>query len=313
MKKIWLIGTGLMAREYAKVLKDIQVEPIVIGRGKENSELFEKETGYKPYVGGIESFLYTKPPTPDAAIVAVGVEALSSTTHALLNYGVKKILVEKPGVGYAAELDELVKNTEKKQATVFLAYNRRFYSSVKKAKELIQEDGGVTSFHFEFTEWSHTIKDLPKHPTEHQNWFLGNSTHVIDMAFFLGGTPTDICCFISGSLPWHSKSSVFTGAGKTNQNALFSYCANWESPGRWSVEILTKKHRFIFKPLETLQVQEIGSIAINAISLDDELDKKYKPGVYLQTKCFLEDQFSELCSIDQQKKNITIYKKMSNY
>jgi predicted dehydrogenase len=302
-----------MAKEYAKVLKDLSVDFLVIGRGKENSDSFKKETGKNPHIGGIESFINTKPSLPDAVIVAVGIENLSSTTTSLLNYGIKKILVEKPGVGYASELDALVKKAEEKKADVFLAYNRRFYSSVLKAKELIKEDGGVTSFHFEFTEWSHTIKDLPKHPTEHQNWFLGNSTHVIDMAFFLGGNPTEICCFTSGSLPWHTKSSIFTGAGKTTKNALFSYCANWESPGRWSVEMLTKKHRFIFKPLETLQVQEIGSVAINPILLEDELDKKYKPGLYLQTKNFLENNIDELCSINEQKKNIDLYKKMSNY
>ena len=72
------------------------------------------------------------------------------------------------------------------------------------------------------------------------------------------------------------------------KNALFSYHANWEAPGRWSVEILTPKHRLYFKPMETLQIQEIGSVAVNPVQIDDTLDKEFKPGLYLQVKSFLD-------------------------
>ena len=43
---------------------------------------------------------------------------------------------------------------------VWLAYNRRFYEASKKAREIILADGGATSLHFEFTEWSHKIREI---------------------------------------------------------------------------------------------------------------------------------------------------------
>ena len=46
-----------------------------------------------------------------------------------------------------------------------VGFNRRFYSSVLKAKDIIHEDGGVKSFFFEFTEWSHVIAGL-KNPDD---------------------------------------------------------------------------------------------------------------------------------------------------
>lgn len=196
--------------------------------------------------GGIENYLATKPLMPEKVIVAVGIEALSSTTSLLIEHGVKDILLEKPGVGHASEIYPLTEMAEKHSANVLLAYNRRFYSSVLKAQEIIEADGGVQSFSFEFTEWSNIIKGLKKHPAEHNNWFLGNSTHVIDTAFYLGGKPKEIAAFVKGGLSWHPSSSVFAGAGIAEGGALFSYTANWEGPGRWSIDIITKKKSIDF-------------------------------------------------------------------
>jgi predicted dehydrogenase len=317
MKKqtVWLVGTGPMAVEYAKVLKALEMNFITIGRGEANAQKFEQETGNKPVLGGLTAFLGTKPSFPDAVINAVGIQALSETTIQLLNAGVKKILLEKPGIGYVTEMEALLQASKKESANVVLAYNRRFYSSVLKAKEIIRQDGGVTSMQFEFTEWSHTISKLVKTDVEWNNWFLGNSTHVIDTAFFLAGRPKTLSAYVKGqkNLNWHPASSVFTGAGETINGALFSYHANWESPGRWVLELLTAKHRLIFKPMEMLQIQLIGSVQVNPVEIDDALDKQFKPGVYLQTRAFLDGDYSGFCTLAEQNENLKVYKQMSGY
>ena len=313
-KHIWLLGTGLMSSEYAKVLIDLNCEFVAIGRGEENCKIFEQKFNKSTISGGLELFLKSNPKLPSAVIVSVGVESLAQTCHLLLDYGVKKILLEKPGVGYANEIEDVASKCLECEAEIYLAYNRRFYSSVLKAKEIIEQDGGVTSFNFEFTEWSHVISKLKKHKAEHNNWFLGNSTHVIDTAFFMAGEPKNISAFYKGSLDWHPSSSIFAGAGDTVNGALFSYQANWESPGRFVIEVLTKKHRLIFKPLETLQIQKIGSVAVDPVEINDELDRNYKPGLFLQTKSFLESKNDSFISIEGQKRMIReFYLKMSGY
>lgn len=310
---LWLIGTGLMAVEYAKVLKSLGIEFITIGRGAERANSFSEEFDVITHTGGLSEFLKKKPLLPEKVIVAVGIEALTETTLLLLNYGVTDILLEKPGIGYPKEIKSII-NTLPAEANILLAYNRRFYSAVRKARELIAADGGVKSYFFEFTEWSHTIKDLVKDPAEHQNWFLGNSTHVIDTAFFLGGKPTELSAYHTGSLDWHPSSSIFVGAGVSESNALFSYTANWASPGRWSVEMMTSKHRFILKPMEKLFVQEIGSVQITPVELlDENLDIDFKPGIYLQTKAFLENNYTDFCTIEEQFELMETYIKMSGY
>jgi predicted dehydrogenase len=297
---IWLIGTGLMAVEYAKVLKDLNCNIIAIGRGEENCKNFYEQTNIKTISGGLENFLATNPAMPEAVINAVGIESLSSSTILLLDFGIKYMLLEKPGFGYPTELAASVLKANLNNAQIYLAYNRRFYQSTIKALKLIEEDGGVKSFNFEFTEWAHSIALLPKHKAEHENWLYGNSSHLIDLAFYLGGKPKEISAYKSGHLDWHPSGSKYAGAGISSSNALFSYIANWESPGRWNLEICTENLRLIFKPIEKLQIMKKGSVAIEFVEdINYDIDEKYKPGLFLQVQNFLNNDVQNLKSLSE--------------
>lgn len=316
-KKVWIIGVGGIGQEYAKILTSLECEYVAIGRGEESAKKFQDETSHTVETGGLESFLSKQPELPSAAIIAVRIEQLVPMCTALLDYGVKRIFVEKPAIAHLSEINEIDALVDKYKAEVFIAYNRRFYASVLKAEEIIKEDGGVSSFNFEFTEWSHEIATLPFSEKEFQSWLMGNSSHVIDTAFFLGGQPKEIVAFTGGEnkLTWHPTTSIFAGAGVTENGALFNYGANWIAPGRWVIEILTAKHRLYFKPMEQLQIQNIGSVAVNAVEgIDYSLDSKFKPGFYLQTKAFLEGNTDRLCTIKEQKEHIdNYYKQISGY
>ncbi len=305
-----------MAKEYAKVLKKLNVDFDVIGRSRKNSKLFQKEFNINVFSGGLEFFFKRKDLSPYTNVInSSSIDSLKSTTLFLLEKGVENILLEKPGVANSNEIESLFEKSNKyKKANIVLAYNRRFYASVIKAKEIIIEDGGVNSFTFEFTEWGHVIKTYDFSKSILENWFLGNSTHVVDTAFYLGGIPKEMNCFKKGGVDWHPSGSIYTGAGITDSNALFSYHANWEGPGRWFLELLTSKHRLIFKPFETLQIQEIGSVHLKEVDVDYSLEKDFKPGLYKQTKAFLDSDLSEFCSLKDQYFLINnIYGKISGY
>jgi predicted dehydrogenase len=309
---VLLIGAGKMAQDYAKVLKAIGVDFKVIGKSRENAATFEIETGVSVLTGGI---LHVFPELKEKfthAIVATNVESLSEITTYLLKRGIKTILVEKPGALYLNELKDVLTEKGKKNANIYIAYNRRFYSSVIKAKELIQEDGGIRSFTFDFTELSHVIEKLEKPKEVLQQWFYGNSTHVVDLAFYLGGEPKQFSSFISRGLKWHPNASVFTGSGVTKNNVLFSYHANWESPGRWGVNIFTDNYQMIFKPLEELHIQKKGEFVISKVELEDQLDKDFKPGLYRQVEALLSNyQEAPLLSLeDHYERWETFYKKI---
>ena len=313
METIWLVGAGYMAKEYAKVLKALGRELIVIGRGKETAADFEQALKIPVVTGGVEDYIQSGGLVPKHAIITVDAPYLYDVTRKLVDSGVKNLLVEKPGALTIDDIEKLEQMVEQEKSDVYIAYNRRYYSSVLKAEEMIKEDGGCLSFVFEFTEWSHIVKDLKKSEVEKRKWFVANSTHVVDLAFYLGGKPKKIRCFTSGGLDWHPSASIFAGAGVTDTNALFSYHANWAAPGRWGVEVLTAKHRLILRPLEELQVQNLGSVSVEKVELDDNLDKQYKPGLFRQTKSFLEGECSNLKPLCEQADDLKLYYKIAGY
>ncbi len=308
---IWIVGAGGIAIEYAKILKSLGRDFIVIGRGEESAVKFKEATGIEPILGGLENYLKTKPELPEKAINCVRASDLGKTNICLSNYGVKCILSEKPG--FLPDETEAIKNVVMNNGTtIYIAYNRRFYASVFAAEKIIKEDGGLLSFNFEFTEWAHVIEASTSIPeVEKNNLLITNSTHVIDLAFYLGGEPKEMSCYQNGSVGWHTPSN-FAGSGITDKGVLFSYNANWNAPGRWAVELLTAKHRIYLKPMEQLQLQDKGSVKIYPIEIDDQLDKEFKPGFFLETKAFLEEDESRLCTIEQQAKRVnTIFRKIS--
>ncbi|MDD5929226.1 MAG: Gfo/Idh/MocA family oxidoreductase [Spirochaetales bacterium] len=313
LRKVLLVGTGYMGVEHCKVLLSLGIKPVVVGRSRDNCLKFYEKTGIDAFDGGISKYLEKNDCSGFTAIIAVSIDSLAETAILLLNKDVKSILLEKPGAMSKEELKKIQYLAEKKSANVFIAYNRRFYASTLAAQNIIKEDGGVKSFIFEFTEWRSDIESL-KHSKEIKDiWLLANSSHVIDLAFFLGGYPKKMSSYIAGELPWHKRGAIYSGAGISDMGALFSYHANWDAPGRWSIEILTNKRRLIFRPMEKLQIQELNSVTIDYYDLDDEIDKKYKPGLYYQLDAFLNFKVSNLLNLNTYLEHFDIYEKISGY
>lgn len=310
---VWLVGAGGMALDYLKVLRALDCRITVIGRGDESARKFEAQSDYPVISGGLEEFLSARPSVADAAIVAVGVEALAPTTIRLLQAGVRRILLEKPGALNRSQIQALQAEASARSAEVMIAYNRRFFAATLAAQQMIREDGGVQSLNFEFTEWAHVIEGLTKAPGVKEAWLLGNSTHVIDLAFYLGGEAIELQSFTAGSLSWHPSSAVFAGAGRTVNGALFSYQANWGAPGRWGVEILTSQRRLILRPMEALQVMRKGSVVLEPAAIDCALDQAFKPGLHEQTRRFLAGATEGMCSLDEQARQWPLYERIAGY
>lgn len=305
-KGVLLVGTGRMARHYAAVLQALRVPAFALGRNEKRAKAFEQETGIVAQGGGVKSLDWA----PETAIVAVDAEKLAAVAEEVLAVGVKKILLEKPGALTGSELKKLARYAQRAGARVWIAYNRRYLASVLKAQELVKKDGGITSFSFEFNErptQKEAIKKLKAHKAVERKWFLANSTHVVDLAFFLGGWPEKLEGFSAAGPLWAPHPSLFSGGGITKKSIPFFYRANWELLGPWSVEIGTKKRKLILAPLETLR-EEIGGV-VCPVPFRDSLDKKFKPGLYQQTKAFLAGK-PDLPTVEEQIEHFAWFERM---
>lgn len=309
---LWLIGAGPHARDYAKVLIHLGVEFEVIGRSAASAKEFELATGKPVRTGGVAHELLNCG-APDQAIIAASFEQLANVAIELIKAGTRKILLEKPGGLGLQEILVLQQTAKQYQVEVFIGYNRRFYAATAYARDEIAKDGGATSCVFEFTEWAHTIATLALGEGVKEAWVIANSTHVADLAFHLCGIPKEWKSWHSGEMDWHPAAARFCGSGVTEQDILFSYHADWEAPGRWGLEVLTPKRRFIFKPMEQMHVTPLASTKIDYIALDYGLDNDFKPGLFRQTQAFIDRDYSLFCTLDEQVKMMPIYTDMAGY
>lgn len=314
MKKVLLVGAGNIARYYVKVLRAMNADFDVIGRGAESCRAFTEETGAVAKAGGVAAYEAAMS-AYSHAILAIDASQLSPTACWLMDHGVETLLVEKPGAISRQQMRDIVDAQKKHAAAVYIAYNRRFYASVSAAASYIEQDGGPKSLHFEFTEWPHTVTAAGLPQVTLDRWFLCNSTHVLDTAFFLCGEPEEITCLSDGAADWTKEHTRFAGAGRTVDNVYFDYLANWDAPGRWNLEVLTASHRFIFRPLEKLQIQPLRSVKMEFdTSFDDSRDTEFKPGLYGEVEAFLTEghpMASRLKTAEEQLASFSLYEKIA--
>ena len=310
--KVLLIGGSNMAQSYYDALSALDVDIDVVCRSEDTAVEFYNKTGKRPNVGGYLKYLSSNP-APDHVIVVTSVEDLSKVSVHLLDLGIKSILVEKPAGLFVHELESLCRKAVDLCASVFVAYNRRFFASVTKLLELADKDGGITSLSFDFTEWSDSIEPLTKGPHVKERWLLCNSTHVIDLAFFIAGKPARLDACVGGKLNWHQAGSRYAGSGISETGVFFNYRADWDAPGRWGLIGFTKNYKLELTPLEGLLLTERNSVKSESVELDDFYDKEYKPGLFYQVKAFIEGDRKKLCTITEQLYNYSVYSKIAGY
>lgn len=311
---VFLIGAGPMAALHADVLAAMDVEVTIVATSATRAEPLAKKHGMAFYDKGLQGAL-TDLPRPDAAIVALPVNKLAQAGCALAKAGVPRILLEKPGALNADELNAVEDAAQASGAEVFIAYNRRFFTSVMEARRRIAAAERVLSVNFEFCENVDVISGLPTPDEIKQAWVIANSSHVIDLAFHLCGQPTKWHHETHGSLPWHTAGADFRGMGETEAGAQFSYFADWRGPGRWGLEIVLPHERLILRPMEALEVMARGSFSAQPVTLEGDLDQRFKPGLYAQTEGFLAPQVSPvLVTLAQQRQAMDqVYQPMAGY
>jgi hypothetical protein len=65
------------------------------------------------------------------------------------------------------------------------------------------------------------------------------------------------------------------------------------------------------KPIEQLQIQQIGSVKVEPVEIDDTLDKEFKPGLFRMVEAFLNNvKDDKTITIQDQLKHMEIYNKM---
>ena len=309
-KSIILIGTGPMAKEYAIAFKKMNISNVtVISKVEQETTDFSNSFNFEVLHGGYKKHLPTLKKS-DLVVIVTPIPQLLDAAKIAIDSGQTKILIEKPGSLYPNELLSFSKQLTTQ--TVRIGYNRLLYPSFHKLKSIIKEET-ITSCHFDFTDWTHTI-DFEKYPTDvYSRWGISNSLHLISMAMELIGMPKILTSHHNGSLDWHHSGSVFTGSGISDKNIPFSYNADWESAGRWGIELKTNKNSYRLIPLEGLFVCHKKSVDWEEIPLNISYSD-VKPGLAEEISAMLtDDKDFGLITLEKASEYNKLAEKILNY
>lgn len=248
--RILLIGAGFIAAEYIKALYAMGYHDIhVLSRRQESADKLASEYCLAKAFGGGEQTLVSIASSYNAFIVAAPIESLSIYAELLAKLNVTNVLLEKPAFLASSHLAEFYQAYPAWDAVV--ALNRLYYPSVQKMREIIAEEG-VTSVDFSFTEWLHRINPADYTPLAMKRWGLSNCIHVVSTVFDLIGLPAQMDVSQHGKdfVEWHPSGSIFTGHGTSERGVPFSYHSDWQSAGRWWINIRTPKGSYELCPME---------------------------------------------------------------
>ena len=282
MKRIAIIGLGNIAHKHAEVLQAFPAATIAAGvkRDKTTGRTFCAHYQIPQYFSSTEDLLRWG--EFDAAVISCSHFQTVATAKAVLATG-RPCLIEKP-VGFSAEETGGIRDVAKQAGTWgMVAVNRRFYSIIQKARQLMNDAGGLRAIHVEHTEWMHQSStwNLPDELLD--RYLYVNGIHLIDTMCFLAGVPSEIQSKVR-SFP--GRRNAYDALFEFPSGATGHYSAQWYAPGRWALQLFAEDLRISFPRMEEAVIQRTG-MEPEPLLLD-ELDQRYKPGFYRQMEAFME-------------------------
>jgi predicted dehydrogenase len=272
-----------MARRHLEVLQALPEAEVaaISSRGVERLDKLAKDFDVGEKFRDNEEML--RAVHPDAVVVAVSVANVYPVTLNCMKHGVS-CLIEKPPGLTAEQTEDLLKASSGTDARYMVGLNRRFYSVMQNAGQIVKDSGGLVSVMVQAPEDMASIRAMNFHPKEVlEHWMAANGMHCIDLLRFFGG---DVAFVHALSSEWRDSIRNAFGALIRFQNgAMGHYISNWTAPGRWQVTLYGFDLRVDLCPLEEGKVTRRNGKVTEVPK--DEADTKFKPGFFGQDKYFV--------------------------
>lgn len=282
--RVAVIGAGNIAEKHLEVLhafSDVELAAIC-SRGHPRIDALADKFGIPEKFTDYRKMLDTV--SADAVFVLVSAMQIVPVTAECLKRGIPTLLEKPPGLS-AKETESLAQIAHETNCINLVALNRRFYGVMQRAREEILSAGPLISVLVEGPERLGEVKAVGIHPPEIiQGLLFANSIHCIDLLRYFGG---DVEHIVTTSSQWDEEQKNSFGAlMKFENGATGHYIAHWMSPASWSVTLYGMGRRISLNPLEKGTL--IDSDRSEKLLAVDEVDVKFKPGLYAQNRFFLD-------------------------
>jgi len=280
--RIAIVGAGAIAREHIRALLDIPDVEVagICAPSSSRSEKVASEFSIPNVFTNPEQMCSAV--RPDGVVVAVPVAETKVVCLSLLG-STKVLLVEKPLGCDLEEAEVITERAQSKGVSIFVALNRRHFSSTKTVMDSLSIDQGqrIVLVRDQEDIRPELVIGHPKIVIE--NWMFANSIHLIDyFTMFCRGDLVKV----KNSNEWTPGLPQFMLAHLTYSSGdVGVYEAIWNRPSPWSVSITTANSNYELRPLESLTIRN-SSRPIRNIEAD-VIDQKFKPGFREQAQQFV--------------------------
>lgn len=236
--KINLIGCGAIAAHHAEVIlaNGMIINSVVGSKNSKNVKRFAKRFKIKKYyLNSYEMFKDLQ--DVDGFVVAVPHEITLFYVKKIIKLGLPA-LIEKP-----LALNHNLLKPYLKTKNIKVAYNRRFYGSVKDAQKFVSKKKNMM-VHINLPE---IINDKNKSKKKIYKRVLSNSVHAIDLIYYLFFKPKII--YQKSVYNKRNNKGCVVIFRDLNNNLINLFCS-WNSKTNWSFLINDKISTFELKPLE---------------------------------------------------------------
>ncbi len=278
--RVAVIGAGYMAREHIRAFQDMTDVRIqgIHSRTKDRAEDVARNFGIATVCDSVRELYETT--KADLVVVTVPELEMNAVSRACFEYP-WTVLLEKPAGYNLADAEAIAEAARVKDRRVFVALNRRHYSSTRAVLEDLKEKKGPRFIRVEDQEDQRSALAAGQPKKVVENWMYANSIHVIDYFLMMG---RGNICAVEPIIPWDAGASPHVAAKITfDSGDVGLYEGIWNGPGPWAVSVNMLEKRWEMRPLEQAAFQMEGQRKLTMIETHP-WDLEFKPGLRLQAE-----------------------------
>ena len=275
-----IVGAGYMAREHIRAFQDIPGVSVagIHSRTRTRAEGLAAEF-HIPAVYDSVAELH-KETNADLVVVTVPELEVNAVGRACFEFPWTALL-EKPAGYNLADAEDILSAARAKGRKVYVALNRRCYSSTRAMLEDLKQLSGPRYIHVQDQEDQVRALQAGQPKTVVDNWMYANSIHMIDYFLLMGRGKVES---IEPVVPWNPRGARYVVAKITfDSGDLGLYEGIWNGPGPWAVSVNTPEKRWEMRPLEQASYQLAGQRKLELIT-SHPWDQQFKPGLRLQAE-----------------------------
>jgi predicted dehydrogenase len=278
--RVAIVGAGYMAREHIRAFQDVPGVQIVGIHSRTRVQAEEMASQFNiPIICNSVSELYDITQA-DLVVVTVPELAMNAVSRVCFEYP-WTILLEKPAGYNLSDAEDIELVARAKNCRVYVALNRRHYSSTQIVLRDLKELSGQRFIRVQDQEDQVSALQASQPRRVVDNWMYANSIHVIDYFLMLGRGKI---CAVEQIIPWHPDDPRYVVAKVSfDSGDVGLYEGIWSGPGPWAVSVNTSAKRWEMRPLEQAAFQIAGQRKLEAVEAHS-WDTQFKPGLRLQAE-----------------------------